>query len=52
MKAAFGFLWKNKGKDVIDTIKLYMEYCIMGVLAFMSFLTLWFTLERYFFFLK
>lgn len=52
MKADFGFLWKNKGKDVIDTIKLYIEYSIMGVLALMSFLTLWFTLERYFFLSK
>lgn len=34
---------------MIDTIKIYIEYSIIGLLAFMSFLTLWFALERYFF---
>lgn len=34
---------------MIDTIKLYVEYGIIGVLALMSFLTIWFTLERYFY---
>lgn len=37
---------------MIETIKLYIEYSIMGVLVFMSFLTLWFALERYFFLSK
>ncbi len=34
---------------MIDTIKLYVEYGIIGVLAFMSFLTIWFAFERYFY---
>lgn len=37
---------------MIETIKLYIEYSIMGLLVFMSFLTLWFSLERYFFLSK
>ncbi|XPV69394.1 MAG: TonB-system energizer ExbB [Halarcobacter sp.] len=37
---------------MIDTIKFYIEYSIIGLLAFMSFLTLWFALERYFFLSK
>jgi len=37
---------------MIETIKLYIEYSIMGLLIFMSFLTLWFSLERYFFLSK
>ncbi|WP_419769267.1 MAG: TonB-system energizer ExbB [Candidatus Marinarcus sp.] len=34
---------------MIDTLKMYIEYSILGVLALMSFLTLWFALERYFY---
>lgn len=37
---------------MIETIKLYIEYSIIGLLVFMSFLTLWFSLERYFFLSK
>lgn len=37
---------------MIETIKLYIEYSIMGLLIFMSFLTLWFSLERFFFLSK
>ncbi len=37
---------------MIDTIKFYIEYSIIGLLALMSFLTLWFALERYFFLSK
>jgi biopolymer transport protein ExbB len=37
---------------MIETIKLYIEYSIMGLLIVMSFLTLWFSLERYFFLSK
>lgn len=39
----------SKEHTMIDAVKLYLEYSIMGVLAFMSFLTLWFALERYFY---
>ena len=34
---------------MIDTLKIYIEYSIIGVLVFMSFLTLWFAFERIFF---
>ncbi|BAK73997.1 MULTISPECIES: TonB-system energizer ExbB [Arcobacter] len=37
---------------MIDTLKIYIEYSIIGVLALMSFLTLWFAFERYFFLSK
>jgi biopolymer transport protein ExbB len=37
---------------MIDTIKVYTEYSIIGVLVFMSFLTIWFGLERYFYLSK
>jgi len=31
---------------MVELIKIYIEYSIMGVLGLMSFLTLWFGLER------
>ncbi len=34
---------------MVELIKIYIEYSIMGVLGLMSFLTLWFGLERIFF---
>ena len=37
---------------MIDTIKIYVEYSIIGLLVFMSFLTIWFGLERYFYLSK
>ena len=37
---------------MIDTIKIYVEYSIIGLLGFMSFLTIWFGLERYFYLSK
>jgi len=52
MKVDFGSISRNKERKMIDTIKFYIEYSIIGLLAFMSFLTLWFALERYFFLSK
>lgn len=34
---------------MIELIKMYIEYSIIGVLVLMSFLTLWFGLERIFY---
>lgn len=34
---------------MVDTLKIYIEYSIIGILVFMSFLTVWFALERYFY---
>lgn len=33
----------------IEEIKIYVEYSIIGLLVFMSFLTIWFGLERFFY---
>ncbi|RXJ69810.1 TonB-system energizer ExbB [Halarcobacter ebronensis] len=33
----------------MELIKIYIEYSIIGILGFMSFLTLWFGLERVFY---
>ena len=37
---------------MIDIIKIYIEYSIIGVLVFMSFLTLWLSIERFLFLSK
>ena len=34
---------------MVDMLKIYLEYSIMGLLGFMSILTVWFGLERYFY---
>ncbi|RXK06956.1 TonB-system energizer ExbB [Halarcobacter ebronensis] len=36
----------------MELIKIYIEYSIIGILGFMSFLTLWFGLERVFYLTK
>ncbi len=37
---------------MVDMLKLYLEYSIIGILGFMSILTLWFGFERYFYLSK